>query len=198
MGALRRLSVAVVVNDRPGVDEEGNAILEPVPEDELGEITRLVQQAVGFSTERGDQVEVINSPFKPIVIEEPEPLAWWKDPMVIDIATTSLRYALAGLLILIGYRVIVRPLMRKHLGVTFISKDEAQMALPGGGAGYIDSGQSTSVDSDAGDGRPKAIPFSREDRSASYSEQLAELKKISQDDPRMIAMIVRNWLKADA
>ncbi len=60
---LRRLSVAVVVDDLVNVADDGVVTrVERTPE-EISRITRLVKEAIGFNTQRGDSVEVINSAF---------------------------------------------------------------------------------------------------------------------------------------
>jgi len=198
LGGLERLSVAVVVNNRPATDEEGNQAFEPVPAEELEQITRLVQQAVGYSPERGDQVEVINSPFTETVVEEPEAQPWWQSPFAINTATSILRYLAAGLLILLGYRMIIRPIMTRHLGIDFKSHAPAHtIALPGGGEMFIDDihgGEDGATNQTAGG---DSQPFRRVDKSATYAEQLAELRRMGDEDPRLIAIIIRNWIQED-
>ena len=197
LGGLERLSVAVVVNNRPSTDDEGNQTFEAVPAEELEQITRLVQQAVGFSPERGDQVEVINSPFTELVVDEPEVQPWWQSPFAINTATSILRYLAAGLLILLGYRMIIRPIMVQHLGIGFDGSARANtIALPGGGEMLIDDnfgGEDSSTTGAPGAGQP----FKRVDKSATYAEQLAELRRIGDEDPRLVAMIISSWIKED-
>ena len=198
LGGLERLSVAVVVNNRPATDDEGNQIFEAVPAAELEQITRLVQQAVGFSPERGDQVEVINSPFTETVVDEPEVQPWWQSPFAINTATSILRYLAAGLLILLGYRMIIRPIMARHLGIDFKGAARAEtVALPGGGEMLIGDMRGSDDGSAAGAPGGDSQSFKRVDKSATYAEQLAELRRMGDEDPRLVAMIIRNWIKDD-
>src|SRR5690606_2129940 len=69
-GQITRLSVAAVINYREGTDEEGNAIVVPLPEAELAQATNLIRQSMGFSDVRGDELEVVNSPFSQRFSEE--------------------------------------------------------------------------------------------------------------------------------
>ncbi|MBU0809110.1 MAG: flagellar M-ring protein FliF, partial [Gammaproteobacteria bacterium] len=63
-GRLRRLSVAVVVDDQAKVDAAtGEVTRVPWSSDDLARFTRLVQDSVGFDASRGDSVSVINTPF---------------------------------------------------------------------------------------------------------------------------------------
>jgi len=188
--------VAVVVNHRPAKDAEGNDTLEALPQDELDQITRLVRQAVGYSESRGDQVEVVNSPFSEVVEPEIEEIDWWRTPLFINSMVSALRYLLVAILILLGYRLIIKPLMKKHLGIEFVTSDKTALKAIAAPTGH--SAGDGSEDESLTEGRDaKEGTFKRTNKAASYSQQLEELKKIAEEDPRMIAMIVRNWMKDD-
>src|SRR3546814_20416054 len=62
-GRLRRLSVAVVVDDQMTLNAAGEMVRVPWNADELARFTRLVQAAVGFDASRGDSVSVITTAF---------------------------------------------------------------------------------------------------------------------------------------
>ena len=77
-GQVERLSVAVVVDYRDGVNDDGEAAPVPLSDDQLERINQLARQAMGFSVERGDGLEVVNSPFTRVESED-EQRAWWQD-----------------------------------------------------------------------------------------------------------------------
>src|SRR5690606_10134472 len=56
VGRLRRLTVAVVVNDRVSFNENGEAVYSPWSDNDLQRLEVLVRDAVGFSAARGDSV----------------------------------------------------------------------------------------------------------------------------------------------
>ena len=58
-GTIQKLSVAVVVDYV--LDENGERIA--LDQARIDQITALVREAIGFSAQRGDSVQVINSPF---------------------------------------------------------------------------------------------------------------------------------------
>lgn len=62
-GAVKKLSVAVVVDGASTTDANGQAVYAPRKPEELAEIDRAVRAAIGFDEKRGDKVEVINLPF---------------------------------------------------------------------------------------------------------------------------------------
>ncbi len=55
-GAIKRLTVAVMVNGTRATDTAGNPIFEPMPDPELEALRELVASAVGFDAERGDVI----------------------------------------------------------------------------------------------------------------------------------------------
>ena len=57
-GAVKRLTVAVLVNELTGTDAEGNATLVERPEQELEALRDLVASAVGFQENRGDVITI--------------------------------------------------------------------------------------------------------------------------------------------
>ncbi|EWG99455.1 hypothetical protein Q427_24825 [Halomonas sp. BC04] len=95
-GQVQRLSAAVVVDYREQRDEEGEWQRVPLTDVEIAQIERLVRQAMGFSPARGDEIEVVNSPFSRIVDDE-EVLEWWQSPDVHNLALTLGRYLLVAL-----------------------------------------------------------------------------------------------------
>ena len=62
-GAIRRLSVAVLVNGNYAADENDQLIYSPRSEEELLQIEELVKSAVGYNEQRGDLIEVANMQF---------------------------------------------------------------------------------------------------------------------------------------
>jgi len=62
-GAVKKLSVAVVIDGTTKTDANGQSVYEPRKPEELTEIERAVKAAIGFDEKRGDKVEVVNLPF---------------------------------------------------------------------------------------------------------------------------------------
>ncbi|MBV6521237.1 MAG: hypothetical protein MNPFHGCM_01370 [Gemmatimonadaceae bacterium] len=74
LGSVRRLTVAVLVNDRMSGTGD-SATFTPRSADELARIDTLVRNAVGFDPARGDQLSVVSVPFTmpPLPAPVPEP-----------------------------------------------------------------------------------------------------------------------------
>ncbi|MBL0951894.1 MAG: flagellar M-ring protein FliF, partial [Pseudomonas sp.] len=85
-GRLRRLSVAVVVDDQVRVDPAtGETSRVPWTADDLARFTRLVQDSVGFDASRGDSVSVINTAFTASLGEEIPDIPFYTQPWFWDI-----------------------------------------------------------------------------------------------------------------
>ncbi len=63
-GAVRRISVAVLVNGVDGVNDAGEPILEPRPAEELEDLRVLVASAVGLDEARGDEITIRSMAFE--------------------------------------------------------------------------------------------------------------------------------------
>jgi flagellar M-ring protein FliF len=65
IGGIKSLSVAVFVDGRYDVPAGGGEpAYAPLSEDEMTQIRRIVQTAVGLNAQRGDQIEVVNMQFQ--------------------------------------------------------------------------------------------------------------------------------------
>lgn len=64
-GGVKNLTVAVFVDGHYEPSAEGgDPVYTPLSEDEIGQLRRIVQTAVGLSAVRGDQIEIVNMQFQ--------------------------------------------------------------------------------------------------------------------------------------
>ena len=63
-GAIRRLSVAVLVNHIENIDDTGSISFAPRTTEEIASLRALVASAVGFNEDRGDTLTIENLPFQ--------------------------------------------------------------------------------------------------------------------------------------
>lgn len=132
VGTVEKVSVAVLVDGKyetPAAVKEGSSAkakyLPRTPE-ELQKIEALIKSAVGFNTERGDQVTVANIPFQDTGEGAgPETERWWEAPVFLALLKNGL--IAASFLALIF--LVVRPLMRNirsSLPVSFEPVSQAE------------------------------------------------------------------------
>ncbi|MGM8930884.1 flagellar basal-body MS-ring/collar protein FliF [Salinicola halophyticus] len=191
-GGIDRLSVAVVVNYKDGVDDEGNPTQIALSDTEMDQIRGLVRQAMGFSETRGDAIEVVNSPFQ-IKTSDFVAQPWWQTPEVWGLAKSALKYLLVALAALFLWFKVLKPLIRRQTPEPIPAPAAAPAAPPSGAAAAAGAANYQTV-SDAGGGSA-AKSRERNRRSASnYEQDLKDVREMAQEDPRLVAMVVRSWM----
>ncbi|WP_369742956.1 flagellar basal-body MS-ring/collar protein FliF [Pseudidiomarina sp. PP-1MA] len=213
-GQLQRLSVAVVINHRSVLDEEGVPQLVPRSEEELDYINRLVRQAMGFSEVRGDQLEVVNSVFVRQRTTDEQP-PWYEQPSMVDFIKQLTRYVIAGIGVLLLYLLILRPLLKRYAPAPAVTEtpetrgrlravvgddddDDAVAANSNNrsrraGGGYADDDELEVDDNTPSD----PFHWPKQQRNASYVQALAKAKEAAQSNPRQVARILQNWMNED-
>ncbi|HEY0287231.1 MAG TPA: flagellar basal-body MS-ring/collar protein FliF [Pseudomonas sp.] len=185
LGNIERLTTAVVVNYRT-VIKDGTPTPEPLSKEELENINNLVRQAMGFTESRGDALQVINSPFVETDVAVAEP-TWWKTPEAYNLLMGAMRYLLVGFAALTLWWLVLRPMQRRN-------GDMARSALASGsepGTALAPTAMGTAVMVAGQDPAPHALPR----KSAVYEQNMQSLQQIAAEDPRLVAMIVRGWMK---
>ncbi len=207
VGEIRRLSVAVVVNNKSApiksaaaeaagdkkskkVDKADKAEKNspsadsqkvPLSEQDIEQINRLVKDAIGYDANRGDSVVIINQAFveKPIIAAEviPEVSLLQQDWM-----KTAIKQALGGLFVLIMVFAVLKPILRN---------------LATAGKSNLVATQSLALSND----EEEEIPVKAEEPEIflpgpeeSYEAQLNAVKGMVSDDPRRVAQVVKTWL----
>ena len=196
-GNIERLSAAIVVNYREGVDEDGNPTQVALSDTEMEQIRGLVRQAMGFSAARGDALEVVNSPFQ-IDAQDFDTLPWWQTPEVWSLGKSVLKYLVVALVALFLWFKVVKPLLRRQTA----EPAPAPVAAPApatGAAAAAGAASYQAVSDSGGVGDDEQADGSRRERSrrgaSSYEQDLKEVREIAQEDPRLVAMVVRSWME---
>lgn len=188
-GTVRRLSVAVVLDFRDQLTEDGELVREPIPQEELQRIERLVREAVGFDARRGDSVNVMNAPFLPVAEPDayPAPVIW-QEPWAQELARMALVALVALLLILLVVRPMLKGLAAKGAPETEEEAEE-RMRLEREGLGE----DQLSLTHE-GAAEPQALPGKK---PASYEENLQRVRDLIKEDPKLVAQVVKNWVADD-
>ncbi|MDF3917568.1 flagellar basal-body MS-ring/collar protein FliF [Salinicola salarius] len=193
-GDIERLSAAIVVNYRDGVDEDGNPTQVALSDTEMEQIRGLVRQAMGFSAARGDALEVVNSPFQ-IDAQDFDTLPWWQTPEVWSLGKSVLKYLVVALVALFLWFKVVKPLLRRQTAEPAPAPVAAPTPATGAAAAAGAASYQAVSDSGVSD---EPVEGSRRERSrrgaSSYEQDLKEVREIAQEDPRLVAMVVRSWM----
>ncbi|WP_081192133.1 flagellar basal-body MS-ring/collar protein FliF [Halomonas sp. BC1] len=195
LGQIERLTAAVVVNFRTVTNEEGETEQVALSAEEVAQLERLVQQAMGFSGQRGDQVEIVNTPFASD--EDPRTeTVWWQQPDTLAMAANLGRYLLVALVAFLLYWLILRPLIKRYTQPPLVAT-----ATPGGilntSVGSDDDSDADERDGDVNDGDTYSGKPKRRRKTSLYEHNLNDLREMAQEDPRMVAMIIRSWMNAN-
>ncbi|WP_075881973.1 flagellar basal-body MS-ring/collar protein FliF [Vreelandella massiliensis] len=192
LGQIERLTAAVVVNYREEMNEEGEWEQVALSDQEVQQIERLVRQAIGFSPARDDAIDVVNTPFAQ-PREEEDTTEWWQRPEVLEMAANLGRYLLVGLAALLLYLLILRPLIKRYTQPPVVAT-----ALPGGGTLHASVGGDDEEGEEGAEGGEEAEETyrkpKRKRKTSLYEHNLNDLREMAQEDPRMVAMIIRSWM----
>lgn len=133
-GDVRRLTVAVLVNDVVTVDQEGVQTTTPRPPEELEALEALVASAVGYNKERGDEITLRSMPFEPIADLGTDGVASNGEPLnlmrLIQIAVLAVVSLVLGLFVV---RPILSPSRLPSLaapsGANILEQSATQLAI---------------------------------------------------------------------
>ncbi|MCB1851829.1 MAG: flagellar M-ring protein FliF [Gammaproteobacteria bacterium] len=187
-GKVRRLSVAVVIDDKTSINSEGTEVqIERSPE-EVNRITQLVKEAIGFNAARGDSVRVINASFTPP--DEMEPLpepALWEQPWFLDLVKQ-----IGGLLlVLILIFFVLRPTMQR---LTARPGEEKS----GEKDDDTDEEEGTEEDAQVAGALPDADAQYQLPGPESYLDALEKARQMVGEDPKRVAQVIKTWMAEDA
>jgi flagellar M-ring protein FliF len=185
-GRVRRLTAAIVVNDRLAQQAvKGKAaVWQPRSPDELRNLTALAQAAVGFDAARGDMLTVQDLAFDDNRAQQPVSLPG----QLLDTAENSpvlVKYAalLAGLMVVLAFGV--RPALRRANAAVKDTARAPVKALTGGAVAVAQTALKT----------PEPVEVDPERaRSQEIFEQVsAHLKR----EPTQSSRLLQSWIHSD-
>jgi flagellar M-ring protein FliF len=197
-GALKHLSVAVLVDGTYTTGADGKKTYQPLSQDTMNSITALVKTSIGYDDKRGDQVDVVNMPFTNFdeLANGPEPfnfLGFTKEEIMR--MAEGLGVAVVAILVIL---LVVRPLITRAFesmptgedALMSSDSDMAQLTGPGGvpmpaGAGEDEEDLDELIDIDKVEGRVKA-------------SSLRKISDIVEKHPEEALAIIRTWLYQEA
>ena len=191
--SLRRLSVAVVVDDITTVGEDGTVSVRERTPEEIERLTELVREAIGFDSRRGDSVRVMNSSFL-----SPEPVAdlpevpIWEQGWFLDIVKQVGGLFLVLILIFFVLKPTMKRLTASHAGVAGESDGAARIEGPlaQNHEGGAEAQGSLLLGSD---GEPISLPG-----GGKYENIMDAARQLVDEDPKRVAQLVKTWVNEEA
>ncbi|MDN3649360.1 flagellar basal-body MS-ring/collar protein FliF [Reinekea marina] len=187
-GRVRRLTVAVVVDDITATDPEtGEEVAQSWDEESILRLRTLVQDAVGYDPARGDSINVINSAFLSTDgdIEEP---AFYTQPWFWDIA----KQLFAGIFVLAMVFGVLRPAVKNIL-----SRGEDEISGTEEDAALADLDVDEDLISDDRVSLSSVDEFTLPGPSESFERQLDALRGLIAEDPARVALVLKRWVMSN-
>lgn len=172
-GAVKRLSVAVLLREEPG---------KPRSLAEINQINELVRAAVGYDAARQDQVTVVSRKFSTAANGDAGP-AWYEAEWVPMAARNATAIVIALLVLLLGVRPALRAIGRR--------RDAAAAGVPTPD-GALAGVPMAATGGDAATGGA-AIPA-----PADPAARIGMVRALTRDDPARAALAVRDMIRSDA
>ncbi|MDE2305172.1 MAG: flagellar M-ring protein FliF [Gammaproteobacteria bacterium] len=174
-GIVKRLNVGVVLDDWQKVGPKGKVTAVPMSAQDIQRLTKLVSDAIGLQSSRGDQISLINQRFEsggPLPPVEQPPL--WERPWVLQLA----KQLVGALLVLLVAFLVLRPLMKS---LTAAGPKRAAGAL-----GADLAGDQLTL---SGQAQAPAIKL-----APSFEQQIAAARALVIQDPKKAAQVVKDWV----
>lgn len=212
---IRRINLAVMVNDIEKTAPNGTATWTPRSQDDLDRIARLVRTAIGYDEKRGDHVEVVDMHF---ANEDQAAPSEEKTFLGLSIGRADImRLAQTGLLGLVALAALLFVLRPMVLRISSAGPSAGALAGPGGAlpglamagatTGALSAGETAALlgGPDASSAPRLAAP-SREDESMVMlsniegqlrASSLRKLSEMVEKHPDESLSIVRAWMQQE-
>ncbi|WP_435926927.1 flagellar basal-body MS-ring/collar protein FliF [Dryocola sp. BD613] len=177
VGDIQRLSVAVVVNYRQLAD--GKPL--PLTNDQLKQIEDLTREAMGYSEKRGDTLNVVNSPFTTSEETSGE-LPFWQQQSFFDLLLWAGRWLVVLIVAWLLWRKAIRPQLQRKNEI-LKAQVEVQRQRE-----EEDEAVSVRLSKDEQQQQRKA----NQRLSAEVMSQ--RIRDMSDNDPRVVALVIRQWM----
>lgn len=184
-GTVKRLSAAVVVNYQ-SAEEKGKMVTKALTPEQIEQMTGLVRETIGFNRERGDSVNLMNTPFQVTATPATEtPI--WKQPEALDLAKTfawPVGAVLFAALVILG---LVRPALR------------GAAPAKAGAATPVAGGQLDALEAEMPERPALAAPNRKDEPVPATPEQLRleDARTLAKENPVAVANILKTWLNGE-
>jgi len=175
-GGIKRLTVAVVVNEKQELDKEGKNINRLLTDEEKKQITDLAKQAMGFNEERGDSLSVVHAAFAPVRVQELGEIPVWQNSAYIEMAKDAAKLMLGLVVLLMLYKKALKPLVVKLLATTPAITNVLQADAS---VQSIESEQTLQIPQQG------------------YQLNLQQAKRLAKENPKMVANVVTSWVSGN-
>jgi flagellar M-ring protein FliF len=197
LGTVRRISVAVLVNERQVLGADGAVTFQPRTADELSRIEALVRSAVGVDEQRGDLVSVVSVPFdgSGIAVVDEAPTDIWGLVYTFHRPFISLVALLLAFLIALK---VIRSLQPQPAAEPVPALGAGEGGTAAGALGDGGEAESEAAPALAGVGA-RTIPLPKSEPTIQLPSMTSPLRDqvaaSVEERPEVAARLVRAWMK---
>ncbi|MCX7071592.1 MAG: flagellar basal-body MS-ring/collar protein FliF [Gammaproteobacteria bacterium] len=194
-GSVRRLSIAVLVDNLPKANDKGVMVPTALNADELAKVQALVREAVGFDEKRGDTVTVQNAPFMPAdALAEIAPLPIWQQPEMRDYA----RQGLGALVVLLIALLVVRPMLKSLMSPPAAPQTvDAVLETIAERRAVAAAGGNNALTGEVAEDRLSLGISPAPEVPKVYEQKLEVARAAVAQDPKRVAQLVKNWIGSE-
>ena len=194
VGAVRRISVSVAVDFKPGAaGENGQVARVARTEQELTNIRRLLEGAVGFSSQRGDVLEVVTVPFMDQLVEDLPAPELWEQPWF----WRAIKLGIGALVILVLILAVVRPMLKR-----LIYPDSVNMPEDGRLGNELAEIEDQYAADTLGMLNTQEAEYSYADDGSIHipnlhkdDDMIKAIRALVANEPELSTQVVKNWLQ---
>ncbi|MDX5999342.1 flagellar M-ring protein FliF [Shewanella oneidensis MR-1] len=194
IGVVRRVSVSVAVDFKPGAaGENGQVARVARTEQELTNIRRLLEGAVGFSAQRGDVLEVVTVPFMDQLVEDVPAPELWEQPWF----WRAVKLGVGALVILVLILAVVRPMLKR-----LIYPDRVNMPEDGRLGNELAEIEDQYAADTLGMLNTKEAEYSYADDGSILipnlhkdDDMIKAIRALVANEPELSTQVVKNWLQ---
>ena len=183
MGGVKRLSVAIVINYKSETDKSGKVTSKALTETEKVQISDLAKEAMGFNKERGDTLNLVNSPFaipeKEAIVEVPI----WKQPDTMQTAKEIGRYLIAAIVLAYLFFGFLKPTLKK-ITTRQLEKEKQEERR---------HKRELEKEAEAEDDIVNLSHHAGKQMSG-YEINMEMAKQLATSDPKIVANVIKTWV----
>jgi flagellar M-ring protein FliF len=188
MGGVKRLSVAIVINYKSETDKSGKVTSKALTELEKNQIIDLAKEAMGFNKDRGDTLNLVNSPFaspeKEAIVEIP----LWKQPDNLQMAKEIGRYLIAGLVLLYLFFGVLKPMLKN-----IMAKEQNKAKRAEKEARRLEE-EREELDMEEEEATSVKLSKNIVKPDSAYEINMDMAKQLATSDPKIVANVIKEWV----
>jgi flagellar M-ring protein FliF len=186
IGTVKKVSIAVIVDGKYSTDGSGIETYTARTDEELDQLRALVRSAIGFSADRGDDIQVLNMKFNRDIsnlVEKETPLDWLKRDLDSIIKTVVI-----GIVAILGIMLVIRPLVNKAFDISTADLEAEEIKLMAS-ADQISREQNLASGGGGDDGNGLDVIQSKLDYGP-----VKKANDIIDNNPEETLNVIRSWL----